>query len=87
MCPNGVAKVIPICNIAFPIESGRKCVLHGLIEQEAVPVSIEWIEQSYIPTWCLNSHCVERFPTVIEAVVVCVTALRVSTEFLFDFID
>ena len=79
-------KIVPISHAVLTIESTFESIFHGLIKQQTIPVAVKRVEQNNFATGRLHGHGVQRFPTVVQSVVVGVSTLRVSSEFLFRLV-
>ena len=77
------SEVVPFGHSVLTVESALEGVDHGLVQKQAVPVSVKRVEQDDLATGGLNAGRVEGFPAVVQAVVVGVRPLRVRTQFLF----
>ena len=79
-------EVVPFCHTVFAVEPSLKGIDHGLVEEKTVPVTVQRVEQHHFATRRLNAGRVERFPAVVQAVVIGVCTLWVCTEFLFGLV-
>ena len=79
-------QIIPIGNAVLTVEAGFKRVHHGLVKQQAVPVTIQRVEQRHLATGSLHLHREQGFPPVVETVVVGVGTLGVRAKFLLSLV-
>ena len=42
-------KIVPICHAVLAVESALKSINHGLVEEQAVPISIKGLKRTTSP--------------------------------------